>query len=89
MMRYRIRKQVISAICILACGVNLAACAKTPEKKIVVDKSGRTVQREYSSKGNGYAERPEDSGALAGADGKKRRICHGRGRLPDTDSEDI
>lgn len=39
MMRYRIRKQVISAICILACGVNLAACAKTPEKKIVVDKS--------------------------------------------------
>ncbi|MFR5584938.1 MAG: hypothetical protein ACLTLQ_14985 [[Clostridium] scindens] len=39
MMRYRIRKQVISTICILACGVNLAACAKTPEKKIVVDKS--------------------------------------------------
>ncbi len=38
MMRYRIRKQVISTICILACGVNLAACAKTPEKKIVVDK---------------------------------------------------
>ena len=56
MMRYRIRKQVISTICILACGVNLAACAKTPEKKIVVD---------------------------------KRRICHGRGRLPDTDSGDL
>ena len=86
MMRYRIRKQVISTICILACGVNLAACAKTPEKKIVVDKSEGLSKENILPK---ETDTPKDSGALAGADGKKRRICHGRGRLPDTDSEDI
>ena len=75
-----LRKRIVTVVFILAAGVCLISCAKTPEKKVVVDKSKGLSKESIIPKEKNTPKGSGGSGILAGNDRKKRwfRCLDGR-----------
>ena len=75
-----LRKRIVTVVFILAAGVCLISCAKTPEKKSLWINQ-RLIQGKHHPQGKEHPKGSGGSGLLAGNDRKKRWFRCPDGRL--------